>query len=98
KELYRILKPGGSGILMAPILTDLKENYEDASISTLEDRLKHFGQSDHVRVYSKEGYLKLLAGCGFEVKFYNKEYFGCTIYERSGITDKSVLYIAHKNK
>jgi len=52
-ELNRILKPGGKLILQTPFKTG--DIYEDYSITTKECRLKHFGQEDHVRIYSVQG-------------------------------------------
>ena len=51
KELYRVLKPGGWGIFQVPIDWNRKETYEDKSITSLEDREKHYWQKDHVRLY-----------------------------------------------
>ncbi|WP_353777975.1 methyltransferase domain-containing protein [Winogradskyella sp. 3972H.M.0a.05] len=65
KELYRILKPNGTCLIQTPF----KEGdiYEDYSIISPEDRLKHFGQDDHVRVYSVEGLSQRLQAAGFNV-------------------------------
>ncbi len=41
---------------------------EDYSITTDEDRLKHFGQEDHVRIYSVSGLKERLKSCGFIVE------------------------------
>jgi SAM-dependent methyltransferase len=51
-EMYRILKKNGILFLQVPIHQDLsKLTYEDDSITTEEERIKHFGQYDHVRIY-----------------------------------------------
>ncbi len=62
-ELYRISKPGGKCIIQTPFTEG--EIYEDASIQTEEDRLKHFGQEDHVRIYSVKGLRQRLESVGF---------------------------------
>ncbi|MEI6866425.1 class I SAM-dependent methyltransferase, partial [Flavicella sp.] len=59
QELYRILKPGGIGIFQIPQELDRDTTYEDLSITSPEERKKHFGQYDHVRVYGKDYFDKL---------------------------------------
>lgn len=65
-ELYRVLKPGGMGIFQIPQDLSLAKTYEDFSISSKEERKKHFGQYDHVRVYGKD-YFDRLRKVGFIV-------------------------------
>ena len=64
-ELYRVLQPGGHLLVQTPF----KEGaiYEDFSITNPEERLQHFGQEDHVRVYSVEGLKSRLEKAGFKV-------------------------------
>ena len=65
-ELYRVLKPNGNIYIQTPF----KEGdiYEDDSISLPKERLKHFGQDDHVRIYSRDGLINRLHKNGFQVK------------------------------
>ena len=65
-ELYRVLKPGGLGIFQIPQDLSLNSTYEDFSITSPEERTKHFGQYDHVRVYGKD-YFNRLRAVGFIV-------------------------------
>ncbi len=79
-ELYRVLKPNG----IIYIQTPFKEGaiYEDYSIVSPEERLLHFGQNDHVRIYSVEGLKNRLEHNAFKIliKSFNEEkedfYFG----------------------
>ncbi|MCB4808890.1 methyltransferase domain-containing protein [Tamlana sp. 62-3] len=64
-ELYRVLKPNGTVLIQTPFKSG--EIYEDASITSPEARLKHFGQEDHVRVYSVNGLKSRLENAGFKV-------------------------------
>jgi predicted SAM-dependent methyltransferase len=66
-ELYRVLKPGGMGIFQIPQDLSKKSTYEDFSITTPEERKKHFGQYDHVRIYGQD-YFNKLKDVGFKVK------------------------------
>lgn len=65
-ELYRVLKPGGMGIFQIPQELDREKTYEDFSITSPEERTKHFGQYDHVRIYGKD-YFNRLRKVGFKV-------------------------------
>ena len=66
RELYRITKPEGRVFIQTPF----KEGniYEDITITTMADRLHHFGQEDHVRIYSVEGLVNRLKEAGFSVQ------------------------------
>ncbi|MFN8256694.1 MAG: methyltransferase domain-containing protein [Bacteroidales bacterium] len=95
-ELYRILKDGGWGILMVPILLNLKEIYENPEIVSEEERWKHFGQNDHVRIYSKQGFINRVKSVGFKIEEFGENYFGKEVFDKSGIQNRSVLYIVSK--
>jgi SAM-dependent methyltransferase len=96
KELYRILKPGGWGVVMSPIIPSLEMTYEDFSLTTPKERLRHFGQKDHVRVYAKNDFIKKLENAGFHVIELSHEFFGGETFRRSGISPDSVLYVVEK--
>ena len=66
QELYRVLKPGGFGIFQIPQDYSRKKTYENFSIISPEERAKHFGQYDHVRVYGND-YFDRLRSVGFKV-------------------------------
>lgn len=66
-ELYRVMKPGGWGILQVPIEMDRKHTYEDISITSPKERQEAFGQFDHVRIYGKD-YIERLKSVGFKVE------------------------------
>lgn len=67
KEMLRVLRPGGWGILQVPFFSPLPETtYEDKSIVSPAGRRKAFGQDDHLRMYGKD-YGERLAGADFKV-------------------------------
>ncbi len=70
RELHRVLKPDGWGILQVPISRSLAATYEDCSIVTAEERERLFGQSDHVRIYASD-YSERLKDAGFQVEEFN---------------------------
>jgi predicted SAM-dependent methyltransferase len=97
RELYRVLAPGGWGICMVPINLGLSDVYENPDIVDEADRWKHFGQNDHVRVYSKAGFIARLQSVGFTVQQYDISKFGKDVFSRHGIHPNSVLYVARKH-
>ncbi|TBW30390.1 class I SAM-dependent methyltransferase [Gramella sp. KN1008] len=67
KELYRILKPGGTAILQIPQDLTRENTFQDDSITDPKERARIFGQYDHVRVYGRD-YFDKLRQIGFEVE------------------------------
>jgi SAM-dependent methyltransferase len=96
RELYRILKPGGWGILMVPIPLTLDHIDEDPLLDDVGERWRRFGQDDHVRMYSKNGFVERAEAAGFTVRQYGQEYFGLDTFKTHGISEKSVLYVVEK--
>ncbi len=65
REFFRVLKDEGWAILLVPI--GREKTYEDSSIVDPRERLRHFGQDDHVRIYGYD-YVDRLREAGFDVK------------------------------
>ena len=61
-----MLKPGGKAIMQVPLNKNLKKTFEDDTITKKEDRIRVFGQYDHLRVYGLD-YFKKLQNVGFYV-------------------------------
>jgi len=97
-ELYRVLKPGGWAIMQVPIDYSRETTYEDKSITSPEDREKHYWQKDHVRLYGRD-YGKRLAKAGFTVKEDNfvKE-IDPKLRERFRLQEEEILYFLKKEK
>lgn len=91
KELYRILKNGGSCIIQTPFKDG--EIYEDDTIKMAEDRLKYFGREDHLRIYSVDGLKERLEHSGFEVKV-NK--FNEDKENLKGLSETEYVLLANK--
>lgn len=67
REMWRVMKPGGWGIMMVPVNPARDTTYEDPSITTGESRAAAFGQYDHLREYGRD-YPGRLRETGFEVE------------------------------
>jgi predicted SAM-dependent methyltransferase len=98
QELHRVLNPSGWGIIMVPLLPTLARTYQDLSITTGRERLRQFGQEDHVRVYAKKSFLKKLDNAGFDVLQLGVADFGEETFNKCGIKQKSILYIVTKRQ
>ena len=72
------------------------KTYEDKSITTPEEREKHFWQKDHVRLFGKD-YPKYLEKAGFKViEFDMNTVFEPTEIAKFRLMTKEILYIAVK--
>ena len=67
KELYRVLKKGGTLIAQVPLDENREETYENDAITDPKERSRIFGQYDHVRIYGKD-YYQRLKEVGFKAK------------------------------
>ncbi len=66
-ELYRIMRPGGWGIMLVPEDRSRAVTFEDDTITDPKERTRLFGQYDHRRVYGRD-YDDRLRRAGFEVE------------------------------
>ena len=90
-ELYRVLKPGGWAVISVPIRLDQK-TYEDPTITAPEDRLRHFGEEQHVRVYGHDLFDRLLTA-GFDVQLNLAQDVDRAKSEKYGLlADENVFY------
>ena len=65
-EMRRIMNDGGVMILMVPLIEGWSETYENTSITTPKDRLKFYGQEDHIRRYGADFRRRVLSA-GFSL-------------------------------
>ena len=71
-ELYRILRPGGLCLIMAPVIEGWHDTYENPAVQDPEDRTLHFGQHDHVRYYGADIRTRI-ESAGFALSEYTAE-------------------------
>ena len=97
RELHRILKPGGFGVVLVPLVVGVEETHEDPRIDTDELRWKYYGMGDHVRQYGKRDFVARLTAAGFAVDQLGIDHFGAETFRTAGIADNSVLYVVRKD-
>ena len=66
KELYRIMRRGGWGVILSPVELEREKTFEDDTITDPAERTRIFGQYDHRRIYGRD-YTARLREAGFEV-------------------------------
>lgn len=97
RELYRVMAPGGWGIMQVPQDMNREETYEDWTITSPEDREKHFWQKDHVRLFGRD-YPQWLEKAGFSVgDGFSLHPLSQEEVERFRLPKGEVLYIVRKH-
>jgi ubiquinone/menaquinone biosynthesis C-methylase UbiE len=91
-ELRRVVRPGGAALLMVP-MEEGRPTYEDPAITAPADRLRAFGQEDHVRIYGDD-FTDRLSAAGFAVRreLYART-LGAEAIARNGLQDYDAIYV-----
>ena len=89
-EMYNVLTTNGKLLVMVPQKMTLEKTYEDSTIVTESDRLKHFGQKDHVRLYGLD-FTTRLKQSGFHVEIFYASSMREKIIENMYYDDKHKL-------
>ena len=67
KELFRVLKPNGWAIILAPIDASLEKTLEETDLTDPKKQTEKFGMPGHIRIYGKD-YKEKLEKAGFNVR------------------------------
>lgn len=108
QEIYRVLDKKGFFLALIPQSLE-KDTYEDDSIIEPEERKKHFGQYDHVRIYGLD-FTQRLKNCGFYVQIYCHQSISSSvnkmvhddkfvlndIYDNYNLNKNEILYVCQK--
>jgi len=96
KEINRVLKPGGWGIVQSPVY-NMEQTIEDPSIQDPVERERIFGQRDHVRKYGTD-YAKRLSRSGLkvtEIPFVHG--LAPFLIKKHALPEKEPIYFCQKN-
>ncbi|WP_279351804.1 methyltransferase domain-containing protein [Erythrobacter litoralis] len=89
RELRRILCRDGLAILMVPMVHHWETSFERPA-PTVEERIKYFGQFDHIRRYGRD-FVQRVKDAGFAVEAFSPTPEECIEY---GLGLGSVTYFA----
>ena len=93
-ELYRVLRPGGWALISVPIDFE-RVTYEDPAIVSREERKKHFGEEQHVRIYGCD-FANRLEAAGFEVQLDRGEQILTETRQKYGLLDDENVFYCTK--
>lgn len=101
REVHRILTPGGKGLLEVPITAPAGTIEKVDGVSTRDDRLRVYGQGDHVRRYGRDFYERVRSA-GFSVDIvqykahFERHVLPSVALHNSELRSKSTMCIATK--
>lgn len=95
REMRRVLGPDGWALILVPITAD--ETHEDPSVTDPAERLRLFGQEDHVRRYGPD-FTDRLKDAGFKVEVIRaSDFLTNDQCGRMGLDDSEEIYFCAKN-
>lgn len=96
-EFYRVLKPGGWGILQVPIDWNNPQTEEDNTVTEPAERERLYWQRDHLRLYGFVNYPDRLRGAGFEVEIVDMEkLLGLETYRKYCLGEERWVFVVRK--
>lgn len=95
-EIYRVLRNGGSAIVMAPVLRNFDGIEEDPLCNEVSERWRRFGQDDHIRMYSRKVLVERLRKVGFTIKISSGIDIRQSEIIKYGLPDNISLYVVTK--
>jgi SAM-dependent methyltransferase len=94
KEIYRVLKKGGTALLQVPFSEYLATTFEQPDINDSQLQAALFGQGDHVRIYALPDYIHRLEIAGFSVQIIKNDFLQA--YRHFALQHNEVIILAHK--
>lgn len=94
-EMFRVMRPGGWGVMLSPVDGDRAETFEDDAITDPAERTRIFGQYDHRRIYGRD-YADRLRSAGWQVE--EIDYFAALSPAEQALFGlrREILYVVRK--
>lgn len=99
REIARVLAPGGAAALLVPIPFGLEKTDEvlpDETLPSVLDRVRRFGQEDHVRMYARQDFIERIRHASLEVEPLTQGSLPDDDFADFGLAPTSCLYVARK--
>ena len=93
EELYRVLRPSGAAILLVPLLAE--RSFQRSDIETEPERLRYYGQEDHVRAYGVD-FAERIQSVGFETTIIRASEFPHLNRSNYLLNVQGVLFLGRK--
>ena len=92
REIFRILRPGGSAIISIPIIEGWEYTFDDYRIESRKDRLKYYGFEERVRHYGRDFFTRV-EQAGFLADVFQPDFFAYSVY---GLVPGDKIFIGVK--
>lgn len=99
REIARVLAPNGAAALLVPIPADLGRTDEVLPGERLPsplDRVRRFGQADHVRMYARQDFIERIGSTSLTVAPLTQATMPDDNFADFGLTPTTCLYVARK--
>ena len=98
REVARVLAPGGFAILQTPYSSKLQRTWQDDGIDSPQARLQSYGQEDHVRLFGRDIFDRIVAA-GFESRVrQHEELLGDVDPFRNGVNRAEPFFLFRKSE
>ncbi len=97
RELHRVIRPGGWGVMLSPVDEARATTFEDDTITDPSERTRLFGQYDHRRVYGMD-YARRLQETGWKVEEIDYLATLTPVEHKKYALRHEILYIVKKDR